>query len=102
VTTYYKQSVYDASDKRIGEITDLLVQGDGRVAAVMVAVGGFLGIGGKDVAVAFYDVHQKRVDNKNFLVLDTTKEALKAAPGFRFDRTTARWVPEVKEPPRTQ
>lgn len=39
--------------KRIGDIEDVLVDRTGRVAAVVIEVGGFLGIGEKHVAVPF-------------------------------------------------
>jgi hypothetical protein len=50
VTICYKQNVYDPSAK-IGEMTDVLVEKDGE--AFMVSVGGFLGVGERDVAVPF-------------------------------------------------
>src|SRR5579871_3336432 len=53
VTNYYKQNVYDPSDAKIGEIADVLVDKEGRVTALIVSVGGFLGAGEKDVAVPF-------------------------------------------------
>lgn len=46
-------AVHGPANERIGEITDLLIEPDGRVAAFIVGVGGFLGIGQKDVAVPF-------------------------------------------------
>ncbi|ORE88124.1 PRC-barrel domain-containing protein [Aurantimonas sp. 22II-16-19i] len=46
------KDVYGADGESIGEITDVLVSEDGRVMAVLVGVGGFLGIGEKDVAVS--------------------------------------------------
>jgi PRC-barrel domain len=57
VTNYYKQNLYDASDSKIGEIVDVLVGNDGKIAAFIVSVGGFLGIDSKDVAVPFNAVH---------------------------------------------
>ena len=45
--------VYDASDQRVGKIEDMLVDHDGKVEIVVIGVGGFLGIGAKDVAVPF-------------------------------------------------
>src|SRR6516225_4354125 len=51
VTNYYKQNVYDPSDSKIGEISDVLVGKDGKVEAFIISVGGFLGVGEKDVAV---------------------------------------------------
>ena len=49
-------------------------------------VGGFLGIAEKDVAVPFDAVKRTTKDGKIYLTLDTTKDALKGAPGFRYDR----------------
>jgi sporulation protein YlmC with PRC-barrel domain len=43
--------VYGANDENIGEINDVLMDQSGRVHAVVLGVGGFLGIGEKDVAV---------------------------------------------------
>jgi sporulation protein YlmC with PRC-barrel domain len=57
VTNYYKQNVYDPSDVKIGEISDVLLNKQGKVDAFMVGVGGFLGVGEKDVAVPFDAVH---------------------------------------------
>jgi len=44
VTNYFKQSVYDPSNNKIGNILDLMVEKDGRITAAMVGVGGFLGL----------------------------------------------------------
>jgi len=43
--------VYGANNENIGEINDVLLNRSGQVAAVIIGVGGFLGIGEKDVAV---------------------------------------------------
>jgi sporulation protein YlmC with PRC-barrel domain len=64
VTNYYKQNVYDPSDNKIGEIVDVLVDQEGRVNALIIGVGGFLGAGEKDIAVPFNAVHGKKKDNK--------------------------------------
>jgi hypothetical protein len=50
VTNFYKQNVYDPSDTKIGHVDDVLIDTDGRVTAMIIAVGGFLGMGEKDVA----------------------------------------------------
>jgi hypothetical protein len=102
VTNYYKQNVYDPSDNKIGDITDVLVQKDGKIPAVIIGVGGFLGMGEKDVAVSFDAVKQTTKKDKIYLVLNTTKDALKSAPGFRYDRATTKWVPETAPATKTQ
>src|SRR5258707_11140353 len=52
VTNFYKQNVYDPSDTKIGEVDDVLIDKEGRVTALIIGVGGFLGMGEKDVAIA--------------------------------------------------
>ncbi|MGI8570604.1 MAG: PRC-barrel domain-containing protein, partial [Methylocella sp.] len=41
----HKQKVYDPSDSKIGEIADVLISKEGRITAVIISVGGFLGMG---------------------------------------------------------
>jgi PRC-barrel domain len=45
--------VYGSNNESIGDISDLLLDRQGRVVAAIIGVGGFLGIGQKDVAVPF-------------------------------------------------
>ncbi len=95
VTDWYKQGVYDTSNNKIGEIMDVLVTPEGKVSALIVGVGGFLGMGEKDVAVPFDAIKHTARDNKVYLTMDTTKDALRAAPGFKYDRNTTAWAPET-------
>ena len=53
--------------------------------ALIVGVGGFLGAGEKDVAVPFEAVHPTMKDKKWWLVMNTTKDSLKSAAGFKYD-----------------
>ncbi len=67
----------------IGEINDLIVGETGEVKAVIVGVGGFLGIGEKDVAVTMEQVRTYDDENGDrFLVINSSQEALEAAPAF--------------------
>jgi sporulation protein YlmC with PRC-barrel domain len=93
VTNYYKQNVYDPSDSKIGEIRDVLVGRDGKVAAFIVSVGGFLGAGEKDVAVPFNAVNATEKNGKWYLTMNTTKDAMKQARGYSYDKAKATWVP---------
>jgi len=95
VTNYYKQNVYDPSNNKIGEVDDVLLGADGKINALVIGVGGFLGIGGKHVIVPFNAVKADRKDNKRQLVMNSTKDELKAAPGFKYDRTNTAWVKET-------
>jgi sporulation protein YlmC with PRC-barrel domain len=92
VTNWYKQSVYDRNGNKIGEIMDVLLNSSGDTSALIVGVGGFLGAGEKDVAVGFDAVKWATKDGKRYLTMDTTKDALKAAPGFKYDSSSTTWV----------
>ncbi len=94
VTDWYKQDVYDQSNSKIGEIMDVLVGKDGQVQAAIVGVGGFLGAGEKDVAVNFDAIKQTMKNDKVYLTMDTTKDALRKAPSFKYDSTKTTWVPD--------
>jgi sporulation protein YlmC with PRC-barrel domain len=93
ISDYYNQSVYDAKDNKIGDVKDLLVNKGGNIDAVIIGVGGFLGVGEKNVAVPFNALKLTDKNGKRYLVVDTTKEALEKAPGYTFDRSAYQWVP---------
>ncbi|MFZ0606919.1 MAG: PRC-barrel domain-containing protein [Xanthobacteraceae bacterium] len=94
VTDWYKQDVYDQQNNKIGEIMDVLVNKSGQVDAAIVGVGGFLGAGEKDVAVSFDAIKSTMKNDKVYLTMDTSKDALKKAPGFKYDSTKTTWVPD--------
>jgi sporulation protein YlmC with PRC-barrel domain len=97
VTDWYKQNVYDPNNNKIGEVMDVLLDKSGKVTSLIVGVGGFLGAGEKDVAVPFEAVQvTSKNNNKWYLVMNTTKDDLKSAPGFKYDRTATTWVPDGK------
>jgi sporulation protein YlmC with PRC-barrel domain len=95
VTDWYKQDIYDTQNNKIGQVSDVLVGQDGQVNALIVGVGGFLGAGEKEVAVSFNSVKETMKDKKNYLTMDTSKDALKAAPGFKYDSDKTAWVPDT-------
>ena len=77
--------VYDLQNRNIGKVRDLIVDRDGKIDAVIVDVGSFLGMGGKNVAVKPSDL---KTDN-NRLTLDVTKEQLQQMADYNLrDRET--------------
>jgi len=92
VANFYKQNVYDPSNTKIGEIADVLLGKDGKVNAFIISVGGFLGIGEKDVAVPFTSVHATEKDGKWYLTMNATKDTLKEAHGYKYDKAKATWT----------
>lgn len=101
VSNYYKQDVYDRSDNKIGTIDDVLIDKNGAVTALMIGVGGFLGMGEKTVATKFSAVQMTKKNDKWYLTMDADKDGLKKAPGYKYDRTATTWVPDAKDNTRT-
>jgi hypothetical protein len=80
-----------------GDRLDVLVDKSGKVTSFIVGVGGFLGAGEKDVSVPFDAVRITTKDNnKWYLVMNTTKDELKSASGFTYDKNATTWVPDKK------
>ena len=69
----------------IGEINDVLLDAEGNVKAVILGIGGFLGMGERDVSVNMDEIRivTKEGDmGDRFLVVTTSKEMLEKAPAF--------------------
>ena len=77
--------VYSKAGDDIGEVNDVLLSQDGKISAVILGVGGFLGIGEKDVLVSMRSIDMQRDGETVKLVVDATKEILTSAP--TYDRT---------------
>jgi len=76
-------TIYNAAGETVGEINDAIITLDGTVEGVVIGVGGFLGIGEKSVAVEMAKISvQTDEQGDPQLVLDTTRDALEAAPEF--------------------
>ena len=77
-------SVYNDKNESLGSINDLLTDKSGKIVAVVIGVGGFLGLGEKQVAVDYTSLQWTvAADNTERFVLATTKDALTSAPDFK-------------------
>ncbi len=75
--------VFGIDDEQIGTIGDIVTNVDGSFDAVIVDVGGFLGIGGKPVAVGFDNlVFSVDTAGTRYLFLNATREQLEAQPPY--------------------
>lgn len=76
-------TVYGANDAKVGEIGDVVLTPDKKADAVIVNVGGFLGIGTKEVAVGLDNLKFMTDKNgKKYLYTTFTKEQLEAQPAY--------------------
>ena len=67
----------------IGEVSDLVVTDDGRVEAIVVGVGGFLGIGEKPVALAWDSIKLTEQDGSRVILVSATREQLDGMPTYK-------------------
>ena len=76
-------SVVNANNESIGTISDLVTDADGKVAAVLIRSGSFLGIGGKDVALRYEDIKFSRGENNTITVMaNISADTLASAPDY--------------------
>ena len=88
-STLIGSGVYGSSSEdaeMIGDINDIVISPEGDVSSVIVGVGGFLGIGEKDVAVSYETIDWVDRDGERWLVANMSREQLESAPAF--DRNT--------------
>lgn len=78
--TVYNGTADDAQN--IGKVNDVVIAPDGKVESVVIGVGGFLGIGEKNVAVTYGDVDWAERDGDRWLVVNASKEQLQALADF--------------------
>jgi len=95
LTAYLSRDVYNRAGDKLGTFNDFLIAPDGRITAAVVGVGGFLGIGEKEVAVPFASIRAVERDNSWRMVLDADKETLKNAPVFELagERLRVKLIP---------
>ncbi|MGN6585065.1 MAG: PRC-barrel domain-containing protein [Rhizobiaceae bacterium] len=79
------KSVYNGNGKNaknIGDVNDIVIGRDGKVRSVIVGVGGFLGMGAKNVAIDYSQVKWEQHDGAWTIVVPTSADQLKSLPDF--------------------
>jgi len=77
------QTIYNQADENVGDVNDLVISQNGQIDAVVIGVGGFLGIGEKNVAVPFPAIQAATDSDGNVkLVVQFSKDDLNKAPEF--------------------
>jgi sporulation protein YlmC with PRC-barrel domain len=101
-------NVYNVQNEKIGDIKELMIDKNGKVNTVAIGVGGFLGMGERDVAVKFDQLKWSNEPPKSassgattgsaqsqpnrdrnypdHAVLDATKDQLKGMPQFDYNK----------------
>jgi sporulation protein YlmC with PRC-barrel domain len=80
--------VLGSDNKKIGDVSDILFDKDGKIEAYVISVGGFLGMGAKEVALApsSFEVVPGKNGNADQLKLSMNKDEIKQAQNFKAYR----------------
>jgi sporulation protein YlmC with PRC-barrel domain len=84
----FDKTVVNDKNEKIGKVDDLIIspgkEGNTPAASfAIIGVGGFLGIGKRDVAIP---TEQLKLQNKQLVLPGATKDALKAMPPFVYQK----------------
>jgi sporulation protein YlmC with PRC-barrel domain len=76
-------TVKNAANETVGEVEDVFLDQNGSVKALIVSVGGAMGIGSKDVLMGWKDLKVGRQQDKLVLTTSATKDSLKGMPEYK-------------------
>jgi hypothetical protein len=85
-------NVYGPDNAKIGDVSDVLLDSNGATHAIIIGVGGFLGVGQKDVAVPFSAMTVTPTsggDKIEKITVKYTKADLQNAPSFKYKQASA-------------
>lgn len=90
-------NVYNEANEKLGDINELLVDKNGKINAVVIGIGGFLGMGEHDIAVSMDKLKfvEEPVRTSSTSNTTTTRETTTgAASTTTTNRNTNDWVPD--------
>jgi sporulation protein YlmC with PRC-barrel domain len=75
------KSVYNDKNEKVGDVDDLIIAPDSSVSYAIIGVGGFLGLGERQVAIP---VNRFKHSEGRIVLPGATKDALQAMPSFQY------------------
>lgn len=85
------EPVYNDMNDQVGSIYDLIISPDRKATYAILSVGGFLGMGKHYVAI---DIDKFSIKGGNLFLAGASKDALKAAPEFEYNKLEKATKPE--------
>jgi sporulation protein YlmC with PRC-barrel domain len=75
-------AVFNDQNQQVGTVDDLILDHSNKAVLAVISVGGFLGVGGKLVAIKYGALH---ADDKNRVMMsEASKDALNKMPSFTY------------------
>jgi sporulation protein YlmC with PRC-barrel domain len=81
--------VENSGGDKLGDINYLVLDNSGKISTVVIGVGGFLGVGEKNVGVPYGELKFNDKDGHQIAVIDATKESLTSAPNYVWTEKSA-------------
>lgn len=75
------------NDEVVGEVSEILINRDGQIGAVIISTGGLMGLGKKDVAISWDQIKRTVDGEKMTLSVDFSAESLADAPAFSRNKS---------------
>jgi hypothetical protein len=77
------KQVRSSAGEDMGRIVDVIIDKTARVRAAVIDFGGFLGVGNRQIAVAWNAIRLPDKDKPGALVVDFTRDQLRVAPAYK-------------------
>ena len=76
-----------SGDETVGTVSDLVIDRDGKIAAVVLETGSVLGLGGKEIAISWDSIERRLNDDRDGydFSVDATKDSLEDAPEYKTE-----------------
>jgi len=95
------KEVKSHTGESMGRIVDVIVDRSLTVQGVVIDFGGFLGVGSRQIAVAWKALRFSQQNKSNVLIVDFTKDQLKAAPAYKAGEQVVLLHPTATTPTQT-
>jgi hypothetical protein len=95
------KEVKSHTGENMGRIVDVIVDRSATVQGAVIDFGGFLGVGSRQIAVAWKALRFSQQDKSNVLIVDFTKDQLRAAPAYKAGEQVVLLRPAANVPTQT-
>ncbi|MBN9604077.1 MAG: PRC-barrel domain-containing protein [Afipia felis] len=95
------KEVKSPTGESMGRIVDIIVDRSVTVRGAVIDFGGFLGVGSRQIAVAWKALRFSQQNKSNVLIVDFTKDQLKAAPAYKAGEQVVLLHPPASPPAPT-
>jgi hypothetical protein len=95
------KQVRSSAGEDMGRIVDVIIDRTARVRAAVIDFGGFLGVGNRQIAVAWNAIRMPSQDKPGALLVDFTRDQLRVAPAYKAGEQVVLLGPLDAPPPAT-